>query len=120
MSEKDPRMPLWTFVHEFGHGIEHTHPTVHKALIAFLEERSKGEPVKKMSELTGNSNYKDYEVGVKDHFPYAYCGKDYGGYSTELLSMGLQYMQDDPEKFLRKDPEYFQLIYDIMVGVYNV
>lgn len=108
-----------TFIHEYGHVIESCNKKVHEVLIKFLKLRMAGEKEKKLSEWTGNSSYEEHERATKDHFPDVYCGKNYGGSSTELLSMGLQYMYSDPSKFLYQDPEYFQLIYDIMQGVYN-
>lgn len=33
-----------------------------------------------------------------------------------MVSMGLQYMYEDPVDFARKDPDHFDLIYAIMSG----
>jgi len=105
------------YVHEFGHAIEYRNDAVHNALLAFYRARTHGQDNEKLADILPNSGYEDYEITRRDSFPDPYCGKDYGGYATELLSMGLQFMYDDPVQFIKKDPEYFNLIYDIMSGV---
>ena len=59
--------------------------------------------------------YKPDEVCKKDHFPSPYCGKIYTQ-STEIISMGLQYMYDSPDTFVKDDPEYFMFMVDVLMG----
>jgi uncharacterized protein YcfJ len=81
----------------------------------FLQKRTAGNPTVTMNSLVGGGYAKD-EVAKDDKFPDKYCGKIYRDKSTELLSMGIQYMYNDPIKFAREDPEYFDLIHDVLKG----
>lgn len=108
---------LKTVVHEMGHWLEEHEPETYKTAKAFLEKRTQGEIAQPMSKLTGNKNYDIQEVAKPDKFPDAYVGKVYHG-ATEVVSMGLEYMVTDPMKFAKTDPEYFDLIYDIINGVH--
>lgn len=42
------------------------------------KERTKGEAVRTLREMTGNLNYRPNEIGKRDHFPRPYYGKMYG------------------------------------------
>ena len=48
------------------------------------------EPLRKLSEITGNYAYEDHEVAFEDDFVHPYIGKEYGGRASEVLTMGLQ------------------------------
>ena len=37
-------------------------------------------------------------------------GKKYGGGGTEIISMGLEQLWDNPSKFAKEDPEYFNFM----------
>ena len=108
-----------TIVHELGHWLEHHVPAVGKAAQSFLKTRTAGEKEASLKEITKKGYGKD-EFCKADKFPEAYCGKLYPNFhDTEIVSMGLQFMHDDPVRFAQKDPEYFDFIYDVMSGVYK-
>lgn len=115
------RTPADIFLHEFGHSVEFYNPKARKLIQDFRKSRTKGEKLEKLSKLTKNHRYADNEVAFKDKFFNPYIGKMYPGVqggATEILSMGIQEMFHDPIKFLRKDPEMFELILRIMGGLF--
>jgi len=59
----------------------------------------------------------DSEVTKPDKFKDAYCGKVYTSDTTsEITSMGMQYMYEDAAGFLARDPEYFEFTLHQMRG----
>lgn len=110
-------------VHEIGHVLENLNPNIHKAAVAFLEERCGDEPLVDMGQKFPEQGYKQFEMGRKDKFDSVfdedkayYVGKDYSNQNTEVVSMGLEKMFDDPAGFAAKDPEYFRFISAILDG----
>ena len=105
-------------IHELGHSLEDTsnerHTTdannVRKQANDFLSKRTKGERNQSLNSLTGNQNYGKGEVAKPDKFIDPYMGKIYKGGGTEIISMGLEQMWDNPAKFANEDPEYFDFI----------
>jgi hypothetical protein len=64
--------------------------------------------------LTGNKGYKTAEQTLKDKFLDPYAGKLYPmDRHTEIVSMGIQWMADDPVTFAVKDPEHFDFIFSL-------
>lgn len=122
-----------TAVHEFGHILEHK-LKVHATVKEFLEHRTRGEPLTVLKDKFKGSGYTASEVGRKDSFDRSmteheayytgkHYGKTYGGkpdtrgaYDTEVLSMGLQKLYEDPGKFFAKDPEYAKFCVGILTG----
>lgn len=112
-----------SYVHELGHHLEYIIPTVQTLANEFrsLRIRESGTEDIKLSEKFP-SRYEDWEIGNKDGFgdlfndegSAYYTGKRYEGRSsTEIISMGVQTLYQDPVGFARKDPEYF----DFMIGI---
>ena len=63
------------------------------------------------------ANEKVYE----DDFLDPYVGKVYEMTGdTEIISMGMQWMYNDPVGFHEKDPDHFDLILRILKGVPNI
>jgi hypothetical protein len=63
------------------------------------------------------------EKGRSDRFGEAfpgtaafYIGKECGANASEVLSMGVQKLHDDPVMFLEKDPEYAAYVLGILSG----
>jgi SPP1 gp7 family putative phage head morphogenesis protein len=109
-----------TLLHELGHSLEYGNAAAKKAIVDFLNRRTKGEKPEKLKKLTG-INYDRTEIARPDKFIDPYVGKVYGDdpenpRSTEVLSMGLEWMFEDPLKFAKADPEHFELIIWIMRG----
>ena len=106
-----------TVVHELAHAIDHAHPSLVARAIAWRDARTAGESWQRLSALTGNSGYAAHEVAKPDRFFHPYIGKSYGTRATEVLSMGLEAMYDDPIKLARDDAGMFDLIFRIMKGL---
>ncbi|HXS24491.1 MAG TPA: hypothetical protein VN719_09690 [Gemmatimonadales bacterium] len=117
----EPHNKSHIVVHEMGHCLEFQHAK--ESAHAFLKHRVGDEKPAKLKELFPEKGYKDNEFGRKDEFTrsmslhYAYyTGKDYGTYATEVLSMGVQKLYEDPHGFAAKDPEYCKFILGILDG----
>ena len=93
----------WVIVHEFGHHLEHKIGMAPISRAFAMEKiRESGEEVKQYG-----SRYELHEVGAKDGFRDEYIGKFYASGSSEVLSMGLQYLFQEPLQFYRESPEHF-------------
>lgn len=120
-----------TLVHEFGHFLEDHSPDIQSHVARFLVDRiPKDEPLQKLKDLVG-AGYKDDEVTFKDKFSHSYIGKFYGmsggvtsgtfeevvlnarSGSTEVISMGLQMMYQDPRALAKADPSFFSHIWQL-------
>lgn len=110
-----------TIVHELAHNIEYQRgPEWRKKRIAFYEKRTKGEELQKLRDLTGE-DYGDGELAKPDKFLTPYMGRLYDYDSpdhsaSEIITMGAEYLWNDPATFLRDDPEYFHFIVGYLGG----
>lgn len=103
-------------VHEIGHGIEQSNFANIIACRQFLNMRATS-GLKKMSDITGNPDYREDEIGYDDNFTNKYAGKVYEGtVGTEIFSVGLEQLYNDPIKFYNNDPEYFSFMLDLNRG----
>jgi hypothetical protein len=127
-------------VHEMGHWLERNNPAIKEEAIAYLLERVGDNPVKSLPVSDGYGLDEHYQAG---NFPEDYVGKVYltgdvrqssdftydntkSPYSatvikepskresTELISMGMAYLYQDPQWFARKDPDYFQFMWRVL------
>ncbi len=104
-----------TKVHEMGHHIERSVGSA-PASGAFVDRRRTG-PDTPMRDLTRNPSYDAHEQGTPDKFIDGYSSKRYSGDgSSELLSMGMQHMYEDPVRFARADPSHFDYTYRVVKG----
>ena len=112
-------------VHELGHWMEDCSDDIARKIRAFLVRRAGTEELQSLQNLSPGRSFRASEVAVRDNFIDPYIGKYYGAsggrqgdwsqvVASEVLSMGLQYMYEDPLTFARKDPEMFDLIFDIV------
>lgn len=103
--------------HELGHCLEEQ-PHVKKAAYAFLEARTSGDKLQKLSDLTGIKEYEDHEICRPDKFIDPYIGKEYmhmgKRYASEVVSMGVQKMFSDPDVLAAKDPEMFHFMLGVL------
>jgi SPP1 gp7 family putative phage head morphogenesis protein len=104
-----------TVIHEIGHVLEGLNPKVYKAAKDFLDKRTKGEAPVQLKQLFPGSSYDSREVTRKDNFMSPYMGKEYPA-ATEIISMGLQYLYEKPVEFAATDPEYYELMINILKG----
>lgn len=99
-----------TFIHEFGHHVENANPKIRRMVTKFRNRRTRGEVAKQIPQ------HRKGEIAFFDKFFNKYAGRVYRDGDTEILSMGLEYMFTNPRKFLKDDPDYFDLILRIMSG----
>ena len=116
--------PAKVHAHEMGHAIEERMPGANQAVRAFLAERVGKEQAVSLSSKYPEAGYSSDEVGRKDNFEagmgserYAYyAGKIYDHGSTEILSLGIERLYEDPAGFAHADPEHFALVVGILDG----
>ncbi|MEO1170813.1 MAG: hypothetical protein AAFX94_02015, partial [Myxococcota bacterium] len=102
-----------TVLHELAHFVEFENKAVYDVAQSWKIGRavkSKGRlSFEKLSELTGDSGYRDGERALEDAFYLKYVGKEYGTNFTEVFTTGLEMMQTAEtmlDLYLR-DPEHF-------------
>lgn len=102
-----------TLVHEMGHVLEHTRGAAGRAeRLAFVAKRTAG---KGLATTMGG------ESVAKGDFLDIYAGKIYfmdsdQNPASEIISMGVQWLYDNPERLIEKDPEYFDFIVSYLRG----
>jgi hypothetical protein len=113
--------------HELAHWLETQRKDVLDRLIAFRTRRlAPGEQTVSLRSLFPSSRYDPGEITFKDRFGHAYTGKVYRRstykwetgrgtyvteeYATEILSMGIETLLQDPVSFYRNDREFFEFI----------
>lgn len=112
-------------VHELGHAYDYrlregSQSAVYRSH-EFLVHRVGNEQPISMKEKFGN--FDSHEMGRKDKFEEAlgesgayYAGKDYGKSATEILSMGVQKLHEDPIGFAKQDREYCKYVLGMLDG----
>ena len=106
-----------TTIHELGHALHRENSIEREEMIKnFFQDRTEGE------ELTviHTDQFGNVERGYKDDFISHYTGKVYdleGHIGTEILSVGVQALYDDPEEFRMKDKEHFNLTVACLEGL---
>jgi hypothetical protein len=126
-------LPRWhvgqVVVHEMAHGLEYEHPDNAKASAAFVFEHTE-DRYEKLNTLTNSDRFQDYEVarpakadGKALWDPY--LGKAYGATkvapgtiddvrATELVSMGMDRLYEDPIAFISDHPEHFRVLWGML------
>lgn len=120
---------LAVYLHEMGHAMEYLDPQgAGKEAVAFLVQRRGDEPLQSLRQLT-RLNYKRNERAWPDEFIDAYMGKQYraqaGGQpaiaaglsATEITSMGLELLHEDPLKLIDQDPGMFDWLVNMLRGL---
>lgn len=105
-----------TYIHELGHALEDRFQGSKVQLqesLKFLRARTKGEMRVQLKAVKGGGYGAD-EMTRLDKFMEPYMGKDYGEQATEILSMALESMYDDPVGFLLRDREMFEWTLRVM------
>jgi len=108
--ELSRKSTIRTIVHELGHFLENQDITVKYRAIQFLESRTPGNVAQSLRSLTGNRGYRSDEVAKVDKFLSPYMGKIYNSGSTEIISMGLEYLYAEPVRLATQDPGYFDFV----------
>jgi hypothetical protein len=108
----------WKVVHELGHWLEEQNSEIFDEITAFLDRRTAGEAAVKMNDLYVGRGYGDDELTKVDKFENPYVGLQYyhkgKRVASEVLSMGLQYFYEEPAYFAKTDPDFFDLIYNVV------
>lgn len=122
---KDALLPVYG--HEIAHAIEFQNPEILRKCIEFYDKRTAGEVDVRLSALTGERGYKAHEVAKKDHWKERggshYCGKVYRNsitgkiYCTEILTMGVQRLMENAQRFAKEDPDYFDFTVSVLKGL---
>ena len=86
--------------HEIGHLIEWANPNVLRIEKEWVNNRTVGEHPISLKKIFPNFKYRITEVTKKDSFISPYIGKEYSN-ATEVLSMGLQGLFEQSEKFIQ-------------------
>jgi hypothetical protein len=110
-------------IHEIMHGIESYNPDIASAIEEFRSYRVKDEKGQDLMQKFGGC-FDPFEIGYKDNFDKGmegessayYTGKYYNKNHTEILTMGVQSLYDNPEKFCRGDPEFATFIVGVLNG----
>ncbi len=115
-----------TFIHEIGHRLESEIPNAEKLANEFREMRIARAKTKdvKMANLFPKYGYGADEIGNQDDFAKLfgehhayYVGKNYGSGHTEIISMGLEKLFENPLGMAKTDPEYFDFIIGLLRGI---
>lgn len=103
-------------VHEIAHGLEYRNPDAAKAVLQWRYGRVQNERTRPLRDLTGDKAYRKDEVGRIDQFFHPYVGKTYGDLTSEVFTMGVEWMFADPLALVDGDREHFDLIAAILTG----
>lgn len=101
-------------IHELMHMLEDRNENILALEKQFYEKRTAGEELQRLRDVTGNKGYREDELTRVDDFIDEYMGKDYGGRSYELLSMGMERLYSKPGEF-HNDKEYADFILGILL-----
>ena len=108
-------------IHEMGHLLEDQVPGWAARAREFLDYRAGDEKTRLLQDVL-DKRYDKHEKGRKDKFDQAfgdagwYVGKEYKHKATEITSMAIEKLFEDPVTFAAKDPEYFAWIVGMLDG----
>lgn len=112
-----------TFVHEITHGIEYGNIGLFKKVVDYFQKRTKWQQADQ-PEVTNMKKLKGGDYGVGEvtlpadfYSPYVgrfYVGNRYKGLeATEVLTMGVDKMYENPLKLYREDRDHFDFIFSL-------
>jgi hypothetical protein len=101
--------------HEIGHALEQKSPYIHGHSSQYYNQRTHGQPLTPLG--VGFDAHEQYRPGFVDN----YMGKDYGVSGgrrppTEIISMGVQELYLDPIALIKKDPQLFDFLIEVLHG----
>jgi hypothetical protein len=112
-----PNPTMATVWHELGHWLEHTVPGALEASHEFYRYRTSESKTKPISALTPDKpGHNPWEKAKAGRFIEPYVGKTYRVGSTEITSMGLEYLVEDPARLYFKDREHFYFTLGMLVA----
>jgi hypothetical protein len=101
-----PNEAAWVVIHEFGHILDNQQGKALAQMSKTFGIESIKASKQKIAWLGGG--HEPDEFGAKDKLVDGYAGKWYEYDSSEVLSMGLQSMYEDPIGFYRDCPDHFK------------
>jgi hypothetical protein len=104
-----------TAIHELNHAPEHMYGALNIES-QFYNRRTAGNPLEKLSVLTGNIGYGADEKARDGGFVHPYMGKDYGGQSYEIYSLGTEFMYYNKYDFWSRDAETVRFVIGFLMG----
>jgi hypothetical protein len=103
-------------IHELMHDLENRWPEVSRKTKAFLDMRASrnltNRRTPRISKLRGGG--KAFEDEWSSLGGSNYTGRIYPDYATEILTMGMERMVQNPALFARQDPEFFKFIIEVV------
>jgi hypothetical protein len=102
-----------TVVHEMSHWLEEKVPGIRQEVVDFYKKRTEGEDLVSLRDVTGNTAYGEEEETRTDKWLHPYMGKEYEN-ASEILSMGMEMMYENPAYLAKNDPEMFDFIYSVV------
>lgn len=113
---------IGVIIHELGHNVEYKGGAALRAKrLAFFESRTQGDKVELLRELFPTANYGRNEKIKRDKWIEPYMGAIYDDDSpnkaaSEIISMGVQMLYENPLELIQKDPEYFDFLIGYLRG----
>ena len=106
-----PEDDVSIYIHEMIHALDHRNQHLLDASHKYLAKRATGHQMEPLTNY--NPGYGMLETTIADHFISPYMGRtpEPGG-STEIMTMGVQLMYENPVSFAEQDPDMFAFIYD--------
>jgi hypothetical protein len=100
-----------TVIHEVGHLLEVQDPHTLQRCQEFIELH-RTSPVA----IPLGDDYRPDETAFPGNFYLPYVAKDYGGAYTEVFSIGLDRLYENPVDFYTRAPDHFNLIVGLISG----
>lgn len=108
-------------IHELAHALEQNNHVM-KASVDFLERRTKGNPIRPLTDISPRYGREErYQEGgfytpyVGKYYEATSRGQNYKGrIATEVVSMGVEMMFSNPAKLMQEDKEHFDFIYSLI------
>jgi hypothetical protein len=104
-----------TALHELNHAQEYMGNALSLER-QFYDRRTAGNPLEELRILTGNLDYGPAEKAREDRFAHPYMGKDYGGQSYEIYSLGTEFMYYNKYDFWSRDSETVRFVIGFLMG----
>lgn len=105
-------------IHEYAHRLQSALPALQQHFADLHARRTKGYPLKRLRDLTGNAAYKTNEMTREDKYYQKYQGREYSGAPLEVMTMAFQWVlsgdRDEFEAFRHHDPEMLELVLGLL------
>jgi hypothetical protein len=96
--------------HEMGHFIEYNNPIIKKECQEFYNNVTQGGEKRSLKKDLPDDDYDDDEFYIKTNIPLPFYATKCMNEGTELFSVGMQKLYENPIEFSRDYPEFFNFI----------